>query len=49
MGDPANDKTPALLRAMGRAVDALKGRYWTAEDMGMTPADMAVPAAAESV
>ena len=41
MGDPANDKTPALLRAMGRAVDALKGRYWTAEDMGMTPADMA--------
>lgn len=41
MGDPATDKTPALLRAMGRAVETLKGRYWTAEDMGMTPADMA--------
>ena len=41
MGDPARDKSPALLRAMGRAVEALQGRYWTAEDMGMTPADMA--------
>ncbi len=42
MGDPARDKTPELLRAMGRAVDTLSGRYWTAEDMGMTTADMAV-------
>ncbi len=42
MGDPARAKTPALLRAMGRAVDTLAGRYWTAEDMGMTTADMAV-------
>ncbi|MEZ5777992.1 MAG: Glu/Leu/Phe/Val dehydrogenase dimerization domain-containing protein [Paracoccaceae bacterium] len=42
MGDPAKAKTPALLRAMGRAVESLKGRYWTAEDMGMTTADMAV-------
>jgi len=41
MGDPATDKTPALLRAMGRAIDALGGRYWTAEDMGMSPDDMA--------
>lgn len=41
MGEPGADKTPALLRAMGRAVEALKGRYWTAEDMGMTPEDMA--------
>jgi leucine dehydrogenase len=41
MGDPARDKTPALLRAMGRAIDSLGGRYWTAEDMGMGPADMA--------
>jgi leucine dehydrogenase len=40
IGDPAADKTPALLRAMGRAVEALEGRYWTAEDMGMSPADM---------
>lgn len=41
MGDPRRDKTPELLRAMGRAVEALKGRYWTAEDMGMSPEDMA--------
>lgn len=41
IGDPARDKTPGLLRAMGRAIDALGGRYWTAEDMGMGPADMA--------
>ncbi len=41
MGDPKVKKTPELLRAMGRAVDALDGRYWTAEDMGMSPEDMA--------
>ncbi|MEM6637065.1 MAG: Glu/Leu/Phe/Val dehydrogenase dimerization domain-containing protein [Pseudomonadota bacterium] len=40
MGDPARDKSPALLHAMGRAIDGLEGRYWTAEDMGMTPKDM---------
>ena len=45
MGDPARDKTPALLRAMGRAIETLNGRYWTAEDMGMGPGDMAVIAA----
>ncbi len=42
MGDPAHDKTPALLRAMGRAIGQIEGRYWTAEDMGMTTDDMAV-------
>ncbi|MDW4551080.1 Glu/Leu/Phe/Val dehydrogenase dimerization domain-containing protein [Defluviimonas sp. D31] len=42
LGDPGHDKTPELLRAMGRAVETLSGRYWTAEDMGMTTADMAV-------
>lgn len=41
MGNPAEAKTPELLRAMGRAVEALDGRYWTAEDMGMSPQDMA--------
>ncbi len=40
MGNPATAKTPELLRAMGRAVEALEGRYWTAEDMGMSPQDM---------
>ncbi len=41
IGHPDRDKTPALLHAMGRAVERLKGQYWTAEDMGMSPADMA--------
>ena len=41
MGDPNHDKTPTLLRAMARAIDSLRGRYWTAEDMGMSPGDMA--------
>ena len=40
LGDPAG-KRPEQLRAMGRAIDTLGGRYWTAEDMGMSPADMA--------
>lgn len=42
IGDPSVLKTPELLRAFGDAVDSLQGRYWTAEDMGMTPADMAI-------
>ncbi|CAM4024956.1 Glu/Leu/Phe/Val family dehydrogenase [Palleronia rufa] len=40
LGDP-DAKTPAQLRAMGRAVESLAGLYWTAEDMGMAPGDMA--------
>ncbi len=42
IGDPGRDKTPEMLCAFGRAVAALEGRYWTAEDMGMTPQDMRV-------
>ncbi len=42
MGDPARQKTPALLATFGRAIEGLAGRYYTAEDMGMTPADMGV-------
>ncbi|MDA5092491.1 Glu/Leu/Phe/Val dehydrogenase [Aliiroseovarius sp. KMU-50] len=41
MGDPRTEKTPELLRAFGKAVEACQGRYWTAEDMGMTTGDMA--------
>ncbi len=41
VGDPAVDKSPELMQAFGRVVQGLQGRYWTAEDMGMTPADMA--------
>lgn len=38
---PANGaKTPETLRAFGRAVDSLGGRYATAQDVGMSAADM---------
>ena len=40
LGDPATDKSEALLRAFARYVDALGGRYITAEDVGTTQADM---------
>jgi leucine dehydrogenase len=33
-------KTPELLAAFGAAIDSLGGRYVTAEDVGMTDADM---------
>lgn len=44
IGDPRKDKTPELLRAMGRFVDTLAGRYFTAEDSGTSVADMRVMA-----
>ena len=40
LGDPRSDKTEQLLRAFGRAVDALGGRYITAEDVGTDVNDM---------
>lgn len=40
IGDPATDKTEALLRAYGRFVESLGGRYITAEDVGTTQPDM---------
>lgn len=42
IADPATDKTEALLRAYGRVVQGLGGRYVTACDVGTTPADLAV-------
>ncbi|HEV2761277.1 MAG TPA: Glu/Leu/Phe/Val dehydrogenase dimerization domain-containing protein, partial [Acidimicrobiales bacterium] len=39
-GDPGRDKSEALLRAYARHVEALGGRYLTAEDVGTTQADM---------
>lgn len=42
IGDPRRDKTRALLRAMGRAVDELGGRYIVADDIGTTLEDLAV-------
>ena len=40
IGDSKRDKTPELLRAHGRFVDSLGGRYITAEDVGIGVEDM---------
>ena len=40
LGDSRSQKSPALFEAFGRAVDSLGGRYWTAEDVGVSPADL---------
>jgi leucine dehydrogenase len=40
MGEAAA-KSAALFEAFGRAVESLGGQYWAAEDVGLTPADLA--------
>ncbi|MEP7035676.1 MAG: Glu/Leu/Phe/Val dehydrogenase dimerization domain-containing protein [Actinomycetota bacterium] len=40
IGDPAKDKNEALLRAYGRFVESLGGRYVTAADVGTYVADL---------
>jgi leucine dehydrogenase len=40
LAEPAGAKTPELLAAFGRAVESLGGRYVTAEDVGISDADM---------
>ncbi|MGY0634532.1 Glu/Leu/Phe/Val dehydrogenase dimerization domain-containing protein [Luteimonas sp. A478] len=40
IGDPAKDKSEALFRAFGQAVESLGGRYITAEDVGIDVNDM---------
>lgn len=40
LADSRTEKTPEMMRAMGRAVERLGGRYIIAEDIGATPADM---------
>ncbi len=42
IGDPTTDKTEQLLRAFGRMVQTLGGRYWTACDVGTSVQDMDV-------
>ncbi|MDX6286263.1 MAG: valine dehydrogenase [Frankiales bacterium] len=44
IGDPHRDKTEALLRAYGRFVQSLNGRYYTACDVGTYVEDMDVVA-----
>jgi valine dehydrogenase (NAD+) len=41
VGDPATERSEALLRAYGRVIASLGGRYVTACDIGTTPDDMA--------
>jgi leucine dehydrogenase len=40
IGDSRKDKSEALFRALGRAIDSLGGRYYTGEDVGTSPTDM---------
>jgi valine dehydrogenase (NAD+) len=42
IGDPGTDKTEALLRAYGRVVESLNGRYITACDVGTFPRDLEI-------
>ena len=42
IGDPYKDKSDALFRAYGRAVNAVGGRYITCEDLGTTPSDLEI-------
>ena len=43
-GNAREDKNPELFRAFGRAVESLQGKYWTAEDVGLSPGDLAAAA-----
>ncbi|MBC7985122.1 MAG: amino acid dehydrogenase, partial [Sphingomonadaceae bacterium] len=40
LAGPDRLKTPAMLAAFGRAIESLGGKYVTAEDVGMSDADM---------
>lgn len=42
IGDPEKDKNELVLRAFGKCVDGLNGRYITAEDVGTTVEDMEI-------
>jgi leucine dehydrogenase len=42
IGDPARDKSDALLAALGKAVERLGGRFVISEDVGVTSRDLTV-------
>ncbi|MBX9815550.1 MAG: amino acid dehydrogenase [Proteobacteria bacterium SG_bin5] len=42
LADAGRTKTEAMLKAFGRAIESLGGRYVTAEDVGMSDKDMVV-------
>jgi leucine dehydrogenase len=41
MADSGAPKSAAVFEAFGRAVEAVGGRYWSAEDVGVSPSDLA--------
>jgi leucine dehydrogenase len=41
IGDPRKVKSGPLFEAFGRSVERLGGRYWSAEDVGVSPDDLA--------
>jgi leucine dehydrogenase len=43
-GNSKTEKTPELFRALGRAIATLNGKYWSAEDVGVSVHDMAFAA-----
>ena len=40
MTGPRKQKTPAMMEAMGKFVDSLSGKYFTAEDSGISVTDL---------
>lgn len=40
IGDPRKAKTPEMMKAMGKFVDSLGGKYFTAEDSGIAVTDL---------
>ncbi|QJR81911.1 Glu/Leu/Phe/Val dehydrogenase [Alteromonas pelagimontana] len=40
IGDPRKQKTPQMMAAMGKFVDSLGGKYFTAEDSGIAVTDL---------
>ena len=42
IGDPATDKTPVLLEALGRFIESMGGEYVAGQDIGTNSHDMAV-------
>lgn len=44
IADPKRGKTPELLRAFGKFIEGLSGKYITAEDVGVSVADMEIVA-----
>lgn len=44
IGDPRKAKTPEMMTAMGKFVDSLGGKYFTAEDSGIAVTDLQIMA-----